>query len=116
MRTLVSVFIGLFILTLFACDSNDSPVIEKVEVNKTEVEPGGEVAINVIANDEDGDKLTYEYEISAGEVVGSGSIVIWKAPQNEGTQFIKVTVSDGDKWDQASVTMEVTKGKGDDQS
>ena len=114
MRTSVLVLISLSAVIFFGCDTNDSPVIEKVEVNKTEVEPGGEVAINVIAKDEDGDKLTYEYEISAGEIVGSGSIVMWKAPQEEGTHFIKVTVSDGDKWDQESVTMEVTTGEGND--
>jgi len=114
LRTLIAMFIGLTAVTLFGCGStfNDPPRIENIATNKTEIRPGDEVAINVIAKDPDGDALTYEYQVSSGEIVGSGSIVTWIAPQTEGTQFLKVTVSDGDKWDQESITLDVIAEEG----
>lgn len=112
MRTLIVILIGLAVTMFFGCGDtfNDPPEIEEIAINKTEIEPGDAVAINVIASDPDGDKLTYEYEFSAGEIVGSSSIVTWIAPDEPGIQFIKVTVSDGDKWDQESIEIEVIEG------
>ncbi len=107
MRILAVILISLPLAMFLACGGNELPVIKEVLTNKTDVEPGGELAINVIASDPDGDPLTYNYVVSAGEIVGSGSIVTWKAPNTEGTHFIKVVVGDGEDQDQESLTIEV---------
>ena len=59
MRILATIAIGLPLIMFLACGGNDLPVIKEVLVNQTEVEAGGELAINVIADDPDGDPLTY---------------------------------------------------------
>ncbi len=112
MRILAAILVGLPLVMFLACGGNEVPVIKEVLTNKIDVEPGGELAINVIASDPDGDPLTYNYVVSAGEIVGSGSIVIWKAPNTEGTHFIKVVVGDGEDEDQESLTVQVI-AKGD---
>jgi hypothetical protein len=120
MRKVTVISIMLTALILFGCDffdSNEPPVIEKIEANKTKADLGDIVLLNVIATDPDGDELTYEYEVSMGSIVNSGSIVSWRVDEvdlelevGESLQFAKVTVSDGDKSDQESITITVVKG------
>lgn len=52
---------------------NDPPVIEEIAVSKMEVSPGEEVTVNIVANDPDGDELTYEYEVSGGHIRSESS-------------------------------------------
>ena len=113
MRTLAAILISLYVVIFSGCGGNDPPEIEEIITNETKVEPGGVIRINVVAKDEDGDALTYKYEVSAGEIEGSGSIVRWTAPIDEiGIQFIKVTVEDGENWDEESITIEVVPEDG----
>ena len=109
MRIPVLIVISLSLVTVIACGGNDPPMIGEILTNKTSVEPRGELAINVIADDPDGDSLTYTSVVSAGEIVGTGSIVIWTAPNTEGSHFIKVIISDGEEEDQESLTVDVVK-------
>lgn len=111
MKTRIVSIVTLILLAVFfeGCDYfNEPPVIEEVTASKTEVGLGKEVTINVVANDPDGDKLTYEYKVSGGEMKGSGGIVTWVAPEKEGTYFINVTVRDGSNWVQKSINITVT--------
>ena len=114
MKKLTMILISLCVVAFFGCGGNEAPVIESVETNRTEVEPGGEIAINVTASDPDGDELTYVYEISSGEIIGTGSIVTWVAPQMEGGQFIKVTIRDEENWTQESIKVDVIAKSGDE--
>jgi len=112
MRILTVILASLFLVMLSGCEKyfNEPPIIEEVAASKTEVGPGDEITINVVANDPDGDELSYEYEVSAGEIEGSGSIVTWIAPLEEGTYFINVIVRDKYARTQRSITMTTSGG------
>jgi hypothetical protein len=73
---------------------NDPPVIKGVFVVPDEVEAGGTAEINVVAYDPDGQKLGYNFSAEAGVIIGSGSEVIWTAPDIPGEYDIRVTVTD----------------------
>lgn len=118
----ISLILG--ILTFSGCDffdgfnGNDPPVIKEFVANKMQVALGDSVVLNVVAEDPDGDELTYEYEVSVGSILGSGSIVTWmieeetkgiELAEGEAEHFANVTVSDGDKSVQESVTVAVVK-------
>ena len=56
----------------------------------------GRISINTVASDLDGDVLTYNYEISAGKIVGVGAKVIWDLYDvKPGTHIITAWVDDG---------------------
>jgi len=106
----VTIMLGIMFVVMYCgCGGyfNDPPVIEEIAVSKMEVEPGEEITINVVTNDPDSDELTYEYEVSGGEIRGTGGMVGWIAPEEEGTYFINVTVRDKYDWVQESITMAV---------
>ena len=115
MRTKSIILMGLFMIEFLGCEGyfNHSPVIEEISVNKTEVKPGDEVTINIVANDPDGDKLSYEYEVSGGTITGSGSMVRWTAPNEEGTYFINITVRDDSNWVRRSITISTSRTEGE---
>jgi len=89
------VFLGILTIMIIGCgdSSNNPPVIEGVTSSKMEVAPGEEVTIDVLANDPDGDNVSYKYEANGGEIKGSGKTIQWKSLK-EGTYLIKVTVRD----------------------
>lgn len=110
MKTRIVFIVILILLAVFfgGCDyfsDNEPPVIEEVTASKTQVAPGEEVIINVVANDPDGDTLNYEYQASGGTITGTGNLVIWVAPEKEGSYFINVTVKDQDTWTKKSITI-----------
>lgn len=73
---------------------NHAPVITSITVNTT-VSAGEQVTINVVANDTDGDNITYSYMVTGGARTGDGPSIIWTAPATNGAHKITVTVSDG---------------------
>jgi subtilisin family serine protease len=74
---------------------NHAPVIESVTVKPEVVEPGGSVTINTTASDPDDDDIFYEYSPSGGKIIGTGSEVVWVAPEGNGKYTISITVTDG---------------------
>jgi subtilisin family serine protease len=88
--------IGKVIITVEDEPGNHEPVIENVEVQHTEVEPGESSGINVTASDIDDDELFYEYSATGGKVVGTGPKVVWMAPDEVGVYKIVITVTDGE--------------------
>ena len=112
---IVSIMLILLAVFFGGCDyfsDNEPPVIEEVTASKTQVAPGEEVIINVVANDPDGDTLNYEYQASGGTITGTGNQVIWVAPEKEGSYFINVTVKDQNTWTKKSITI-TTSGLSD---
>jgi len=77
--------------------TNQAPIITRVISDVKTVKPGGSVQIEVSADDEDGDILTYYYDATDGDISGSGSKVQWTAPSYEGAFIIDVWVSDGEE-------------------
>ncbi|HEY0429565.1 MAG TPA: TIR domain-containing protein [Pyrinomonadaceae bacterium] len=54
------------------------------------------VSVNTAATDADGDTLQYQYTVSGGRIVGSGTNVTWDlSSTGEGTYTITVSVDDG---------------------
>ncbi|MBU3927587.1 MAG: PKD domain-containing protein [Bacteroidetes bacterium] len=75
---------------------NNNPVISSIQLNPTAANPGQVVSISVLANDADGDQLTYQYQVNGGAVSGSGPSVSWTAPSQAGSYSVTVTVMDGE--------------------
>ncbi len=74
---------------------NHPPEITEIVLNPTQVNVGDVVELTVSANDPDPDDvLTFDYEISAGEIIGTGNKVSWQAPDIPGAYIIIVTVKD----------------------
>ncbi len=89
---------------------NQQPVINSISAFPTTVEPQGTSTINVDANDPEGDALDYIYEVASGTISGSGSIVTWTAPSEDGSYKIFVKVNDGElDSEMKSVTITVKK-------
>ncbi len=74
---------------------NKLPVIDEILVSPTLVYTNLEVTIKVLAMDPDtNDELSYTYEPTGGNILGSGATIIWKAPNEPDVYFIKVIVTD----------------------
>lgn len=74
---------------------NHPPVINEISITPLEVYPEDIITIIVLANDPDPDDiLTYYFEVTGGEIVGSGSKVSWQAPAEVGVYYIHVIVTD----------------------
>ena len=57
--------------------------------------PGATLDLVAEAQDEDGDDLTYHWTATAGVITGQGHSVGWTAPEETGTHWITVDVTDG---------------------
>jgi len=106
-RSLLTVAFGLIlaiILTLTGCAYDDddedkivnnAPIINELIV-PDEVNAGESVEFKVIAHDEDGDALTYTWEVKEGELSSSTTqAVTWTPPFPGDPVVVKVKVSDG---------------------
>jgi hypothetical protein len=74
---------------------NNDPVISKITANPRKIHLGTQSEVSCKANDIDGDQLSYSWSSQQGSLSGSGSVVTWTAPLNEGNYFINCTVDDG---------------------
>lgn len=84
---------------------NNNPIITKIEYTK-DVFNGAETDLHCLAEDSDGDPLTYTWKAEKGSVSGSGSRVSWLPPADLGIYSVKVTVKDPRGGD-ASETIEI---------
>ena len=71
--------------------TNSQPIIDRVIVPE-EVKAGEKVKLEIIAHDADGDKLTYNWEVSEGTVDAVG---VWSVPAEATSAIVFVHVSDG---------------------
>ena len=74
---------------------NTEPVITSLTADNTTVSPGGTVALNCTAEDDDKDSLTYTWACTNGSLAPNGSIANWTAPGDLGTYSISCEVTDG---------------------
>jgi predicted secreted protein len=94
--SLVCVLTGLIVLPLAGCTApNTPPAIVSLEARARVVAPGDSVLVECVAEDADGDALTYEWTSDRGTINGQAAAVAWTAPSEEGLARITVTVSDG---------------------
>jgi hypothetical protein len=73
---------------------NVAPVIHDLSTGRQYVEPDVTVSVTCIADDLNGDTLTYTWSASDGVISGSGGNVFWTSPPTEGLVTISVEVSD----------------------
>jgi len=74
---------------------NHEPIISDVVVAPEWVLLSNSCQIELRAEDEDGDELSYEWVAEGGEILGTGHTIEWTAPDSPGLYDITVTVSDG---------------------
>jgi hypothetical protein len=104
------------ILMVFGCGDkttapvNHAPTVSSVTVTPATVAAGGSATVMVVANDADGDQLTYSYQPSGGAIVGNTSMGLWTAPNAGGAYSVTVTVSDGQATASGSAMLTVTTG------
>ncbi|MFH2055746.1 MAG: dockerin type I domain-containing protein [bacterium] len=95
---------------------NHAPIIHSFYASQTTLpSSGGMVDATVVAEDEDGDILTYFYSTTYGSVSGSGSQATWTLPANSSSSNIEalllVTVSDGQASANATLSV-LVQGQG----
>jgi hypothetical protein len=74
---------------------NSAPEIINVFVDPLFIKVGDTAVITVIAEDPDGDKLSYEWASAIGDIIGSGASVRYSAAYCcVGTNTVTVSVSD----------------------
>ncbi|TVQ15588.1 MAG: T9SS C-terminal target domain-containing protein [Balneolaceae bacterium] len=75
---------------------NAAPVISGMTAEPRKIDLGGTSTIECMATDDDDEDADLAYEWSAGDgsLDGTGPVVEWTAPQNEGNYYITCLVSD----------------------
>jgi hypothetical protein len=95
---------GCFGLVLWGCAEraaevvvaqNQPPQLVSLTADRTVIGLGETATITAAAVDLDGDPLTFTWLATAGQIQGSGSQIVWTAPNEWGTQFIRCEVDDG---------------------
>jgi len=73
---------------------NYAPEIVELTSFSDWAKPGTSVYVSTVATDLDGDELTYDWSATAGELFGQGHSVVWVAPVEPGSYFVKVIARD----------------------
>ena len=74
--------------------ANFAPEIVSLSSDSDWVVPGTSTNLSCVATDLDGDQIAYEWSATAGEVSGQGSSIVWVAPAEPGSYFVKVIARD----------------------
>lgn len=75
--------------------ANAAPIITSLVADSQWVLPSGTLHVTCNASDPDGDKLSYEWSATGGDISGKGEVATWTAPQTIGTYNLTVVVADG---------------------
>lgn len=96
LRRLGLAALALFMLLGGGCAlSNKAPVIISLEAGKDNLCAAESCPLRVIAYDPDGDDLSYQWSVAAGDISGDGQTAVWTAPHTQGTYQVSVKVADG---------------------
>ncbi|UCE66058.1 MAG: PKD domain-containing protein [Candidatus Zixiibacteriota bacterium] len=89
--------------------SNHAPVIQSLTANLQLLFPNDIAELTCVADDEDGDSLTYTWSSSDGSFPDgtSGPVVQWQAPVEFGEYYVRVIVDDGLEAAQDSILITV---------
>jgi len=90
---------------------NHDPVIEELAAKYLKLKPGSKTTVKCIAQDADGDDLSYTWSASGGKIDGESAVVNWVAPDSHGIYDIAVTVGDG-KGGEKQKSVEIKVGSG----
>jgi len=88
---------ALISILLYTMLANHQPVITSLEAEADWATTSGSYQVTCNASDSDGDKLSYNWSTSTGNISGTGASVNWTAPPFEGSYnaTVMVTVTDG---------------------
>jgi outer membrane protein assembly factor BamB len=81
-------------LTIMVQPANRPPEIISLAAYARTLEAGKTTLVTCEAEDPDGDRLSYEWSVSAGSIEGSGSQVRYKGPSSPGNHLLEVMVTD----------------------
>jgi len=102
--------VGFYDVTVIVTDGRGDVVTKKITIEVRANKPptinsliaeaewtlrSGSLNVTCDASDPDGDELSYEWSTSGGIITGTGTEVVWTAPQDVGRYDITVVVSDG---------------------
>ena len=74
--------------------ANQAPEIHELSSGADWVPTGKSVYLSCVADDADGDDISYEWEADGGEFFGTGRGVVWLAPVEEGSYRLTVWARD----------------------
>ena len=96
-RPVLAIFLlALLSLPWVGCATpNTPPGIVSLTSRDHVIAPGDSVLIECVAEDADGDELTYEWTCDRGVINGHTGVIAWTAPAEEGLARVTVDVSDG---------------------
>jgi len=85
------------LLTASSCttSANRLPIITSLEAEAEWIAPSGNIQVTCTASDPDGDKLSYNWITTGGDISGTGAVTIWTAPEEVGMYDVTVVVDDG---------------------
>ena len=99
------------VLLLASSCSGTWPVITSLEAEAEWIAPLDGLQVTCNASDPDGDELSYEWSTTGGSIIGTGSEVIWTAPEEVGMYDITVVVEDSqDRNDTESIVLIASHG------
>jgi hypothetical protein len=91
----ITVIMAVAVLLLTSsCTANYPPTITSLEAEADWTEPLGSIQVICNASDPEGDNLSYEWSANGGSINGTGSEVIWIAPEEVGMYDITVVVEE----------------------
>jgi chitinase len=93
--TVIVVAAVLLLASSCTTPANHQPIIASLEIEAEWAVPSGSLQVTCNATDPDGDELSYEWSTSGGNITGTGSEVIWTAPEEVGIYHVTVVVTDG---------------------
>ncbi len=106
--TMVTVAMVLFLAS--SCNSL-RPAITSLEAEAEWTAPLGSLLVTCNASSPDGEELSYEWSVSGGNIAGTGSQVVWTAPEEVGVYDITVVVEDSQgRTDTASIALIASNG------
>jgi hypothetical protein len=88
--------------------ANHRPIITSLEAQADWTAPLNSIRVTCNASDPDGDKLSYNWSASGGNISGTGAAINWIAPPSIGSYDVTVTVTDGrggEDMDKVTVTV-----------
>jgi len=109
----LAIMVTVVIVVLLLASSCDSqrPVIVSLEAEAEWVAPLDSLQVTCNASDPDGDELSYEWSTTGGSITGTGSEVIWTAPEEVGMYDITVEVEDSQgRKDTTSIALIASNG------
>ncbi|MCK5124379.1 MAG: hypothetical protein KAQ82_04040, partial [Dehalococcoidia bacterium] len=107
----IMVTVAVAVMLLASSCSSAWPHITGLEAEAEWVAPLDGLQVTCNASDRDGDELSYEWSTTGGSITGTGSEVIWTAPEEVGMYGITVVVEDSqDRKDTESIVLIASNG------